>query len=365
MAKLTVPLANMNLAGCVHINSITGIFLFLLVMVQADATDLTHDYEPESCGLCHVEQFKQWTDSYHANAVSPGLLGQLVLFEKNQIVACFECHVPAEDQQEIYFSDASKPVQGVDCTYCHIRDGSRFGPKDVEITPHGPVKSDPLFKKSEFCKTCHQFGDEGILVNGKALENTFTEWQMSQYSEEGKTCQSCHMPDGSHKFKGIHDREMVRSGLAVNAERTQTGLILTLINKGAGHALPTYITPRIRVLWNGVDGTTETITIIQRKMDWHPDTGWTELFDTRLMPGEIRTKVYKPKKDIAGTIEVWVDPDADYSERVYPAIIAAMKESSVDDKSIRQINEAQIAASQSSYRLLLLRCDAGETRECH
>ncbi|NIA02715.1 MAG: hypothetical protein GWO88_00660 [Planctomycetia bacterium] len=326
---------------------------------------LIDDIKPGSCGVCHVQQYTQWNDSYHAEATSPGLLGQLPLLDEEEVRDCFSCHLPDTKQQNNYLENNSNAIHGVDCSYCHIRNEQRYGPREKQLTPHGEVKFDPLFKKSEFCKDCHQFGNEGILVNGKPLENTYVEWQSSRYPAEGKSCQSCHMPSADHDFKGIHNLNMVRSGLSLQAKFNDTELIITLTNKGAGHALPTYITPRIRVLWKGDNGIEKPIATIQRKMNWQAESGWTEVFDTRLMPDEKRKIVFNTESDNAGYIEVWVDPDADYSDRVYPAIIEALVESNGPDSPVNQINQAQEIASTSNYLLYKLRCNAGKQGECY
>ena len=325
---------------------------------------LIDSLRPESCGLCHIPQFEQWRTSLHAHAASPGVLGQLPLFDQETSIDCLNCHAPRTEQQKSLLSGKTTLQHGVDCASCHIRLQQSYGPRPIEITPHGKLTEEPLFKKSLFCGSCHQFGEDAILVNGKPLENTLEEWKKSRYATEKKTCQACHMPDKAHTFKGIHDPDFVRTSLSVQATRTNSTLTITLSNQGAGHALPTYITPRIRIMWTGDDGHHQVIKVIQRKMDWKPETGWSELFDTRLMPDEIRSITTTLTVNTTGNIEVWVDPDADYYDRVYPAILEAMKEDSVPNIAINQIEEAMDAASKSSYLLLQLRCVKGVKREC-
>ena len=321
-------------------------------------------HESKDCGLCHRPQYAQWKGSWHAKAASPGLIGQLALFEQETIKDCLNCHSPRKDPDSINLTDDLKANPGVDCASCHIRGQQRFGPKNVKLTPHGSVHADPLFSQSQFCLPCHQFGEDGIKVNGKPLENTFEEWQKSRYATEGKTCQHCHMPAKAHEFKGIHDRDMVRSGLLVKVFRKKQTFEIHLTNRGAGHALPTYITPKIRVIWTGDNGVNLQLASIQRKMNWQAKTGWSEIFDTRLMPDENRVIIKKLPEGSAGYIEVWVDPDADYTERVYPAIIKIMNESSTENLAVRQVQKALMSGLKSSYRLYQFRCEAGEGFEC-
>ena len=58
------------------------------------------------------------------------------------------------------------------------------------------------------------------------------------------------------------------------------------------------------------------------------------------MPGEKRQIKIDLNSNKPGEIEVWVDPDADYYERVYPAILAAMIESQAPDKAIHLIRQS-------------------------
>src|SRR5207249_4863664 len=86
-----------------------------------------------------------------------------------------------------------------------------------ETLPHNGVTRTPAFLRSEFCQSCHQFTPEGFALNGKLLENTYAEWKASRFAREGVQCQDCHMPDRRHLWRGIHDPEMVRSGLTIDA----------------------------------------------------------------------------------------------------------------------------------------------------
>lgn len=318
---------------------------------------------PKGCGKCHVKQYEEWRKSFHAKAAGPGLLGQLVLFDETTSRDCLNCHAPRSEQQNALLNKKQTTSHGVDCASCHVRQHQRYATRNIINTPHGSVLSEPLFKTSEFCAPCHQFADDGILVNGKPLENTLNEWRSSRYPAQGKTCQSCHMRNGSHTFAGIHNPDVVRMGLSVNVSRDKTNMVVTLKNQGAGHALPSYITPRIRIFWQGNDGQKKKIAILQRLMDWSTESGWTERFDTRLQAHEQRDIKVDIPEALSGWVEVWVDPDADYHDRVYPAILEAMSEDSIDSSAIDLIKQAHAVTGRSTYRLLRLRCNGGED-EC-
>ena len=77
--------------------------------------------------------------------------------------------------------------------------------------------------RAEFCSSCHQF-DAALAVNGKPLENTVAEWQASPQASQGVTCQTCHMPDRQHLWRGIHDPAMVASGLTTHITADAAGV---------------------------------------------------------------------------------------------------------------------------------------------
>jgi hypothetical protein len=61
----------------------------------------------------------------------------------------------------------------------------------------------------------------------------------------GLVCQNCHMPDRRHHWRGIHDPDMVRSGLSVRHSVDAQGGRFEITNTGVGHAFPTYVTPKV------------------------------------------------------------------------------------------------------------------------
>src|SRR5258705_80878 len=131
-----------------------------------------------------------------------------------------------------------------------------------ETLPHSGVTRPPAFLKAEFCGGCHQFAPDGFALNGKLLENTYNEWKASRFAREGVQCQDCHMPDRRHRWRGIHDADMVRSGLTITAKadatRYQPGEVavvrLRVTSTRVGHAFPTYVTPRVILSGELVDG---------------------------------------------------------------------------------------------------------------
>ena len=319
------------------------------------------DRQSEKCAACHPLIYHQWHTSLHARAVSPGLLGQLPAFDDDTKNDCLNCHAPRTEQQQVLKNNNNAPVNGIDCSACHVRQHVRYGPKYKELTPHGQVKQLKIFQKSEFCAPCHQFGDDGILVNGKPLENTYQEWKDSPYAQKGIQCQNCHM-HGTHSFKGIHDRAMTRKGLGVTISRTKKAIHLEVVNIGAGHALPTYITPRIRLRIQSADGKKQIEHIIQRRMYWSIKDGWQELSDTRLLPGQTARISLPLLPENSALAEVIVEPDADYYERVYPFLIDQLAEE-LDSHAVNKLKLARDCSAQSIYVLYSYECPAA-TQTC-
>jgi hypothetical protein len=304
------------------------------------AVALTKPLDAAACGLCHRRQYAEWQGSLHARAVGPGLLGQLPAMDRAEATQCLTCHAPRREQQDRILADplaggllrsppavprvpsAAPAVGGIDCAGCHVRAHRRFGPTDTPITPHGGVVGLPLFRDSDFCAPCHQFPEGVGEIAGKPLEDTLEEWSASRYAATGTSCQACHMPDGSHAFRGIHDPATTRRALTLRVRREAEGVLLTLCNSGAGHALPTYATPRIRLLLRAGDGTAEVAHELQRRLVWDPDEGLVEIADTRLMPdAQVRLRLPLGTEQRAEA-EVRVAPDAFYHEVVYPTLLA-------------------------------------------
>ncbi len=306
---------------------------------------------PESCGACHPAQFADWQTTIHAKAVSPGVKGQLVeMIESDPASAldCYTCHAPLSEQQEKLADgrggyranpafDATLQARGLACAACHVRGYQRFGPprrdgslaSDVprEQLPHNGVTRTPAFLRAEFCKGCHQFPEDGFALNGKLIENTYNEWKASPFAQAGMPCQECHMPDRRHLWRGIHDPEMVRSGvtitLATDRERYRPGDIatatLTLSNTRVGHYFPTYVTPRVvaRLELRDAQGRPVPGSREERAIgrEVSPDLS-RELADTRVAPGASFVFRYRRPLHAPGwrlKVTVTVSPDHFYT----------------------------------------------------
>lgn len=333
---------------------------------------------PESCAQCHRGQYEDWKGALHGKSVGPGLLAQLnPKTDPETAVSCYYCHAPLASQSEVITGEGSPEektyvpntsfdeklkLSGVSCAICHVREGGVFGPTapasvDVKTSGkagHASVQK-VFFEEAEFCAACHQL-DDGYELNGKLLVNTYREWKESEYGRGNIVCQSCHMPGRRHLFRGIHDPEMVKSGITFDVEKAGAGARikakLRIINSGVGHYFPTYVTPLVVIKGfltdasgNTLRGTIKKATI-GRKVTLDLSK---ELFDTRVPPlksYEFDYVVRRAPKAERLVFEVRVFPDEFYNRFFESAIKShdpAMKKT--------ELKEAFRSTSGSSYLL--------------
>ncbi len=169
------------------------------------------------------------------------------------------------------------------------------------------------------------------------------------------------MPDRKHLWRGIHDPEWVRSAVDVElfpidlgAPMLQAALVLG--NRDVGHAFPTYVTPRVYLEIVQVDAAggdvvgTRLGATIGREVDL---SSMTEIFDTRVLPGEsVKLDYAMPRDSGASALvgRVRVDPDYHYRD-VFDALLGSLR----DPEALRRIAEAKRRISASSYTLAEIR----------
>jgi hypothetical protein len=335
---------------------------------------------PESCGTCHPLQFGDWKSGIHARSMGPGITGQLVEMMRTDPASartCPACHAPlAEQSAEIPRSrgfvanpafDPALRERGVVCASCHVRGHQRFGPprRDGSLAsrapratlPHGGVTRNTTFLTSEFCASCHQFAPDGFAVNGKLVQNTFEEWKASPAAKQGQQCQDCHMPARRHLWRGIHDPEMVKSGLDFDLAVTTTGdgrpgnvsATLTIRSVRIGHFFPTYVTPQVVARMELVDAESRPVagSAEDRAIGRTVTLDLTrELADTRIPPGGRFDFVYRRPLDHSGLrlrATVTVFPD-----HFYTAFFEALLASSAG-AGTEQLREALAETRQSPF----------------
>ena len=218
----------------------------------------------QTCNACHGEIHDQWAASGHATAFTDPVY-QAAVEALGRPAECEPCHLPLEVQRPTLPKgpgkgrvdnpawDPSLQLEGVTCAACHVREGRIVGPRELAVgqAPH-PVTVDASLTTAEACRSCHQ-SDDG-------MHETVSEWEASSLGQAGIACQECHMPRTSGRIAGsryaaysahglTHGRdpaELARAltlHVTVRAASIQRGDALrataTLMNTGAGHAVPT------------------------------------------------------------------------------------------------------------------------------
>ncbi len=279
----------------------------------AEFSALEASVAPADCGSCHAEQFQQWRGSLHSHTMGPGILWQLQIADPKTAQSCLRCHAPMTEQlallsQQRGWSKLTMPPpeyippdlhqQGLVCAACHVRAHTRFGPKarvPVTESAHGGFVEHDAFADSRFCANCHQFAEDGPRLNGKLREDTYSQWRATRFADEGRHCQSCHMPERKHQWRGIHDPAMTASALTVEITWLQeegniVGATAAVTNTGAGHDFPTYMVPEVVLHLEYVNAAGEVTGLARDVIAWKANLALTEeLFDTRLAAGRTRT----------------------------------------------------------------------------
>jgi hypothetical protein len=320
---------------------------------------LERSLAPESCGTCHPAQLADWKTTFHSRSMGHGVAGQLVEMKRtdpDSARSCLTCHAPLAEQSEQIPGrqglvpnpsfDAGLERQGLVCAGCHVRRHQRFGPPPLEGSParriprsslpHNGATWNVAYLRSEFCSSCHQFQPTDLRLNGKLLENTYAEWKASPAARQGLQCQSCHMPDRRHLWRGIHDPDMVRSGveiaLATDRPRYRPGdevrATLTIHSVRVGHHFPTYVTPRVVVRGELLDAKSAPVPGSAQEQAIGRDVPLDlsrEIADTRIPPGgrftfQYRQRLARPGLSLRVTVTVF--PDHFYT-RFFQALLDA------------------------------------------
>ncbi len=356
-------------------------------------SELEASLRPEACGSCHPQQYADWKESLHSQAMGPGPWGQIVDLQRNnpeEALQCLTCHAPLAEQSPGIIAyaaggearyeknarfDAELQSRGIVCAACHVRQHRRFGPTraDKERTTlyppgmpnHGGAQRTPHFESAEFCRDCHQFNPENsLLVNGKPLQDTYREWKSSVWARRGTTCQNCHMSDRRHHWKGIHDPAWVKSGVRVEVQLRQptplsrsssVEVSIVVVNSAVGHRFPTYITPKVFVRAALLDSSEKPLPDTQQEkvIGWDArfESGeWKEYFDTRLSPGEKFNALFHwSRTEHARAVRAWVEvhPDHFYHVYFYPRYL----ESSNLSPMGRQLIEKALRESSRTFVL--------------
>ncbi len=339
----------------------------------------------KTCSSCHTAISHDWQTSLHAQAMGPGVLGQL----KNYLVSrevhsnnnqqelkqpkCLVCHAPLSEQGVdlllIQGQGNELAKEAINCAACHVRNGdilsstndhTRYHQSSLQSKENKKTMNSTVFKQAEFCASCHQFSDTGRKLNGKLLQNTFVEWKSSVFAQQGIVCQNCHMPAGKHLWRGIHDKEMVLRGVTIDVDFKPANkdnlknikARLTITNTGVGHYFPTYVTPRVVLEVYQLDEqgikikesyqSGEILRAVSLDLE-------NEFFDSRLAPGNSLVLDYKKPRAITAKaiiFKVSIEPDYFYTQ-----FYQASLENSPYSVGAADLQKALTNSQQSPYIL--------------
>lgn len=379
---------------------------------------LERSLDPRACAQCHPRQYEEWSGSRHAQAMGPGITGQIIEWARRrpgEFYSCLRCHArlseqlpirrgssapgadappagahrPASPQPCVAGSAGGTKVDYVQnpafqpglasqahgCANCHLRSHTRYGsdqprqsyPWKQEVLSAHPLKREALLRASEFCKDCHQFEPGLETVNGgPPLENTYEEWRAwVSAAPKPQSCQGCHMPDGDHSFRGIHDAGFVRQSATVSYSAVLSGgqvlATLRLQNTNNGHHLPTYVTPKLWLqAWlsdadgRPVKGSWQDYMVGRDARAETRDgaTVWRDHSDTRIPAGgeaSLQYKVDPPATAASLHLEVYCAPDHFY-HRAYGRWLAEDSRSKLSRFLLGQA-QAESAPAASGYYL--------------
>lgn len=247
------------------------------------------------CGYCHAKEYEAWQGSRHRSSYTNALFQHGYAREPQK--PCRLCHAPIVRPAH----QANLDHEGISCLVCHMRAGTIVSDKSIGQADyrHALSKSSTI-KSSEFCASCHEFNwmrperHGAFSLTGSQMQTTYTEWLAYKKAGGTKSCQGCHMPGGSHAFKGAHDVDFLRASIRVRTEKKHTGrCYIVLESEGVGHHLPTGDVFRhmtLEVEDTAAKGKFRTIATFGRRFEFraNKDTATPERFlasDTALKPG--------------------------------------------------------------------------------
>jgi hypothetical protein len=167
------------------------------------------------CERCHQEVYREWEASLHARAWRSEAFQRASAEGRTE--ECAGCHAPGPlVSGELPARREHLLEEGVACASCHLAPGAEGerlamrGPvsRSSPVEVHPVIESDPSYRSSELCGTCHR--------------GSLEEWRRAPEPAEGEkeTCQGCHMPAVRRKVESVHD-EHAYSRLLVALEREE------------------------------------------------------------------------------------------------------------------------------------------------
>lgn len=217
----------------------------------------------KECGSCHQKQYEEWQGSRHQLAFMNSIFLEGYKFEKKDF--CVNCHAPLQNQvQEINHRTVEElqtmsknllplTYEGITCVTCHVRENKILTIHDKKDNSVHEFKTAKNLGSPEFCANCHQFNfpnnNEDIpRFTHEPMQNTLQEWRYYAHKSPKKaerkdiipnSCQSCHMPEGKHTFRGAHDTTLLKNSIALHFYKHNDSIFASMNSVGVGHEYPT------------------------------------------------------------------------------------------------------------------------------
>lgn len=212
--------------------------------------------EMKNCAKCHMDVMEEWQASRHAKSWTSPVFQAAIAKLPDKGESCARCHapdsVPLAGMGKLPNARPDYREFGVNCTTCHMDGKKYFGP--YASKGHGGIMVDPAYLKADFCSSCH-----GQPEVNKAHDQWTSYLQSPSHLEDGKSCQSCHMPQvtrkmvksrrrlrknvqparkcRTHSFEGAHTSDKAEDAADVTAS-LEGGKLKVEIDPYTGHSLP-------------------------------------------------------------------------------------------------------------------------------
>lgn len=164
-----------------------------------------------TCASCHAAAAEEWRGSMHHTSFTSADFQRS--WREEPRAYCVACHAPLAD-----------PTAGIGCTACHRADERHASP-----TPERAAAT------TKACASCHDFDVPGTPT---MLQGTEREHRRSAYAD--RSCESCHMARGGHRFDVTRNRDFLARAIRVEGARLeQNELVVSVASHGVGHRFPT------------------------------------------------------------------------------------------------------------------------------
>lgn len=195
----------------------------------------------DDCATCHVPIAKQAARAAGRLATVLGPSATDLSDITRDGVSCTVCHQIASDglgsPTSFNGNFAMRPARP---------DGVRdvFGPFDVDTGRHTIMRSvtgfeqveSPHVRQSELCASCHTLITEAYDRDGRVAgslheQMNYQEWRHSDFYNEGRSCQTCHMPRAEGPLRVASVLGAERDGLSRHTFVGGNAFMLRLLNQ--------------------------------------------------------------------------------------------------------------------------------------